>query len=125
MKDLLFREEVFAIVGATIEVHRHMGPGFLEPVYQETLEIEFTDKGIPFVAQKLLLIYYKGKSLTKTYVADFVCYGQIIVEIKALPKLSGVEEAQLLNYLKATGLRLGVLINFGSIGKLEWKRLIL
>jgi GxxExxY protein len=125
VKDLLFREEVFAIVGAAIDVHRHLGPGFLEPVYQETLGIEFANRGIPFESQRILQIIYKGRPLTKTYIADFVCYGQIIVEIKALPKLTEAEEAQLLNYLKATGLRLGLLINFGSIGKLEWKRLIL
>lgn len=124
MDELLLKEEVYAIIGAAIEVHRELGHGFAEPVYQEALEIELKDRGIPFESQKTLVIYYKGRMLTKHYVADFVCYGQIIVEIKALTKLSGTEEAQLLNYLKATGLRVGLLINFGSRGKLEWKRFV-
>lgn len=124
MDELLLKEEVYAIIGAAIEVHRELGHGFAEPVYQEALEIELKDRGIPFESQKTLVIYYKGQMLTKHYVADFVCYGQIIVEIKALTKLSETEEAQLLNYLKATGLRVGLLINFGSRGKLEWKRFV-
>lgn len=96
----------------------------MEAVYQEAFEIELQAKGIPFEAQKQLTIAYKGKQLAKGYLADLVCYGQIIVELKALDRLSGKEEAQLLNYLKATGLRIGLLINFGSYGRLEWKRLV-
>jgi GxxExxY protein len=124
MTELLLKDEVFAIVGAAIEVHRELGPGFLEAVYQEALAIELRERGIQFEAQKPLRISYKGKTLNKEYFADLVCYGQIIVELKALDRLTGNEEAQILNYLKATGLRVGVIINFGSHGKLEWKRFV-
>jgi len=124
MTELMFKEEVFAIVGAAIKVHRELGPGFLEAVYQEALEMELRECGIPFEAQKPLRISYKGKTLNKEYFADLVCFGQIIVELKALERLSGNEAAQILNYLKATGLKVGVLINFGSHGKLEWKRYV-
>ncbi len=124
MVELLLKEEVFAIVGAAIEVHKVLGPGFLEPVYQEAMEIELTDRAVPFEAQKPLEINFKGKILTKRYIPDFVCYGSVIAELKALDRLSTVEESQILNYLKATRLRVGLLINFGSLGKLEWKRYI-
>jgi len=106
-----------------MEVHNVLGPGFLEPVYQEALEIELADRGIPFVAQKELRIFYKGRRLEKTYVADVLAFEKIIVEIKALDRLTTREEAQLLNYLKTTGLAVGVLINFGA-DKLEWKRMV-
>jgi len=124
MTELILKEEVFAIVGAAIEVHRELGPGFLEGVSQEALELELQDRGIPFESQKQLRISYKSRTLNKAYFADVVCYGQIIVELKALDRLSGNEESQILNYLKATGLRVGILINFGSHGKLEWKRFV-
>ena len=121
---MLLKDEVLAIVGAAIEVHRELGPGFLEAVYQEAIEIELRERAIPFEAQRPLRISYKGKMLNKEYFADLVGYGQIIVELKALDRLTGNEEAQILNYLKATGLRVGVIINFGSHGKLEWKRFV-
>jgi GxxExxY protein len=121
---LILKDEVYAIVGAAIEVHRELGPGFLEAVYQEAMEIELRERRIPFEAQKRLRISYKGRTLNKEYSADLVCYGQVIVELKALDRLSGSEQAQVLNYLKATGLPVGVLINFGSRGKLEWKRFV-
>jgi GxxExxY protein len=124
MTEIILKEEVYAVVGAAIEVHRELGCGFLEPVYQEALEIELTSRSIPFEAQKLLTIFYKGRQLQKLYLADFVAYNQIIVELKALDRLSGREEAQILNYLKATGLRVGLLINFASPGRLEWKRFV-
>jgi len=124
MADLFLKDEVYAIIGAAIEVHRELGSGFLEPVYQEAFEIELNERGIPFEAQKPLKIYYKDKLLTKTYLADLVCYKQIIVELKALNRLSKNEEAQILNYLKASNLKIGLLINFGSQDKLEWKRLV-
>ena len=124
MAELLLRDEVYSIVGAAIEVHRELGPGFLEEVYQEALELEMSSRAIPFEAQKQLRIRYKGHVLDKMYFADFLCYGEIVVEIKALGHISGREHAQVLNYLKATGHRVGVLINFGSEGRLEWKRFI-
>ena len=124
MSELIFKEEVYAIIGAAIEVHRELGPGFLEPVYQEAFEMEMRERGIPFEAQKTLTISYKGRALRKEYIAESVCYGRIIVELKALDRLSNSEESQIINYLKASGLRVGILINFGSSGKLEWKRFV-
>jgi GxxExxY protein len=123
-KELLFRDEVYAIVGAAMEVHSELGPGFLEAVYHNALKLELANRQIPFESEKFLPVFYKGKQLDCDYRADLVCFGQIVVELKALDKLSGKEEAQILNYLKATGLRVGVLINFCSRGKLEWKRLV-
>ena len=124
MTQLILKEEVFAIIGAAIEVHRELGPGFLEAVYQEAMETELRARHIPFEAQKPIRIHYKGHLLNNQYFADLVCFEQIIVELKALNRLSGKEEAQILNYLKATNFRLGLLINFGSHGRLEWKRYI-
>ena len=122
--DLLLKDEVYAIIGAAIEVHNELGAGFLEAPYQEAMEIEMDLRGIPFKPQFDLCIKYKGRELKKAYCADFVCYGQIVVEIKAMRELTVREEAQLLNYLKATGLRVGLLINFGDHGRLDWKRLV-
>lgn len=123
MTDLLYKSEVYAVIGAAMEVHSVLGRGFLEAVYQEAFAIELTQRGIPFVAQQPLHIWYKEQCLEKMYIADFVAFDHIVIEIKALECLSSREEAQLLNYLKATGYDLGLLINFGSPGKLEWKRM--
>lgn len=123
MADLLLAEEVYAIVGAAYEVHNELGRGYLEAVYQEGMEIELGLCGVPFVSQCELEIRYKGKPMRKKYCADFVCFGSVIVEIKAMDKLTGREESQLLNYLKATGFRVGVLINFGG-ERVEWKRMV-
>lgn len=125
MTELIARQEVYDIVGAAMEVYNNLGPGFLEAVYQEALGIEFTARGIPFQAQREIFISYKGKCLNKTYVADFVAFDRVIVEIKGIDRLSAFDEAQLLNYLKATGLSIGLLINFGAKGNLEWKRMVL
>jgi GxxExxY protein len=125
MSPLLLKDEVYAIVGAAMEVYNTLGPGFLESVYQEALELEFMERGIPFAAQRELNICYKQYRLQKLYIADFLVFDKIIVEIKALDRLTSREEAQLINYLKATRLEVGILINFGSIGKLEWKRMVL
>ena len=123
--DLLLKNEVFAIVGAAMEVHHELGPGFLEAVYQEAMEVELEERGIPCSAQKNLPIWYKERPLKKEYVADLHCYGQIIVELKALDRLGGKEQAQLLNYLHASRSAVGLVINFGSHGQLEWKRFVL
>ncbi len=125
MTELIFKEEVYAIIGAAIEVHRHLGSGFLESVYQEAMEIESADRGISYEPQKTLKIKYKNQWLKKEYVADLVYFDRIIVELKALDHLSGREQSQILNYLKATGMKVGILINFGSHSKLEWKRFVL
>jgi len=122
--ELMLKDEVYAIVGAAIEVHRVLGSGFSEPVYQEAMEIESATRQLPFVPQPILQIHYKEHVLKKEYAPDFIYFNQIVVEIKALDRLSGKEEAQILNYLKATGYKVGVLINFGSHPKLEWKRFV-
>jgi GxxExxY protein len=118
---LLLKEEVYAIVGAALEVANELGCGFLEAVYQEALEIELAARGLPFEPQKLITIDYKGRTLSRTYTADLICYGTIVVELKALKGITHLEDAQLLNYLRATGLPLGLLINFGA-PRLEWRR---
>ena len=107
-----------------MEVYNTLGSGFLEAVYQEALEIEFASRGIPYEAQKELFIVYKGHHLKKTYAADFVVFDQLIIEIKAIDRLTSGDEGQLLNYLSATGLKVGVLINFGAKNNLEWKRMV-
>jgi GxxExxY protein len=124
MAELILKDEVYAIIGAAMEVHRNKGHGFVEPVYQECMEIEFAERGLPSTPQKELPIFYKGRRLKKTYVADFVAYDKIIVELKALDRLTEREEAQVINYLKASGFEVAVLINFGGPG-LEWKRVVL
>ncbi len=122
MTDLLFKDEVYRITGAAMEVYNHLGNGFLEAVYQEALTLEFTLRGIPFKAQPPQHIHYKKHILQHTYIPDFIAYEQIIVELKAVKDLGSNEEAQILNYLKATGFRVGVLLNFGAPSKLEWIR---
>ncbi len=124
MTELIYKDEVYEIVGAALEVHKELGSGFLEAVYQEALELEINSKGVPFESQKQLPIHYKGKRLEKEYYADLVCYDKIIVELKALDRLTSKEESQILNYLKASGLKVGVLINFGA-SSLEWKRFVI
>ena len=116
-------ERTYNIIGAALEVHRELGCGFLEAVYQEALAKEFDLQKIPFEPHPVARIHYKGKPLEKTYQPDFVCFGEIIVEIKALTELSGLEEAQLVNYLKATGHKVGLLINFGA-RSLEHRRFV-
>lgn len=124
MAGLIREEDRSRIIGAAIEVHRELGPGFLEAVYQQALEIELGFKGIPFEAKKRLRITYKGRTLKKEYEADIVCFGDIIVELKAVDRLTSKDVSQALNYLKATGFRICLLINFGSEGRLEVKPLV-
>lgn len=123
-KNLLYKEESYQIVGACMEVHSELGRGFLEPVYQEALEIEFKQKNIPYEREKPLTIKYKDQLLQKHYNADFLCFEQIIVELKALAQLRSEHTSQVLNYLKATQLRLGILVNFGD-KSLQYKRIVL
>jgi GxxExxY protein len=124
MTDLLYKEEVYAIVGAAMDVYNDLGPGFLENVYQEAMEMEVDIRKIPSKPFQEIHIKYKGRQLKKLYIADLVCYDKIIVEIKAMDRLTLREEGQLINYLKATGMKVSVLINFGHYPNLEWKRLV-
>ncbi len=113
----------FAIIGAAMEYHRILGPGFLEAVYREAFSKELLRREIPFRAEVELPVHYKGERLSTSYRADFVCFDSVIVELKALTQVTGVEEAQVLNYLKATGYTIGLLMNFGA-RSLQYKRLI-
>ena len=115
--------QTYTIIGAAMEVHNQLGYGFLEGVYQEALAREFTFRNIPFEREVELIISYKAEPLACKYRADFICYKEVIVELKALCALSGVEEAQVINYLKATGIQRSLLINFGG-SSLKYKRLV-
>jgi len=114
----------FEIIGAALEVHKELGTGFLEAVYQEALGIEFNLRKIPFKREIDLPVSYKNKTLSTGYRADFICYNDIIIELKAINQLSGKEESQVINYLKATNIETGLLLNFGG-KSLEYKRFIL
>jgi len=116
---VLYPDECYAIQGAIFDVYREMGCGFLEAVYQECLEKEFRDRDLPFEAQKELNLSYKGEPMAQIYKPDFVCYDKIIVELKAVKELAPEHKAQLLNYLKTSGLELGLLVNFGSHPKAD------
>jgi len=121
--ELIYKNEVYQIIGAAIEVHKELGCGFLEAVYQEAFEIELRFRKIPYDREVKLNIYYKEQLLKKYYEADFVCFDKIILELKALSGLTSDHESQLLNYLKATNLKVGLLINFGR-QNLEYKRMV-
>ena len=122
---ILFKDECYEIQGAIFEVYREMGCGFLESVYQECLEKELSKRVIPFVAQQELQLTYKGEPLQQTYRPDLICYGQIIVELKAVKDIAPEHKAQVINYLKATGMKLGLLVNFGTYPKASITRLAL
>ena len=125
MNKIIHRDESYRIMGACFEVYKEKGCGFLEAVFQECLELEFGDQGIPFVAQPRLALSYKSRPLKQTYTPDFICYGNIIVELKAVTSLTDEHRAQVHNYLKATGHRLGLLVNFGHFPKVESERIAL
>ena len=118
------KDESYAVMGACFEVYREKGCGFIEPVYQECLDIEFRLQSIPFLATPKLPLTYKNQTLKKIFRPDFICYGLIVVEIKALSALNDQHRAQVHNYLKATGLQLGLLINFGTTPKIEYERIV-
>ena len=115
-------QESYAINGAAMQVYKTLGIGFLEAVYQEALAIEFTKRGIPFEREKELKVFYDGQELHTTYRADFVCYGKVIVELKAVSELDDSHRSQVYNYLKATGYKLGLLYNFGHTDGLQYER---
>ncbi|MCB2149643.1 MAG: GxxExxY protein [Deltaproteobacteria bacterium] len=123
-KDLLFPEESYAIRGAVFEVYREMGCGFLEAVYQECMEKELRLRRIPFIAQQELKLVYKGEPLERTYQPDLICHDSIILELKAVKAICDEHRAQLHNYLKATGMKLGLLVNFGHYPQVEIERIV-
>ena len=125
MAELIFKDETYAIVGAAMDVYYTMGIGFLEPVYHAALIVELGRRRIPFDTERELELFYKDVRLKKKYFADFVCYDQIVVELKVVPRLTNIEVAQLINYLKITRKHLGLLINFGAQPRLEWKRYVI
>ena len=122
---LIYNEQSYEINGAAFHVYNQLGPGFLEAVYQEALEIEFQRRNIPYEREKELKIIYDGVELKQTYRADFVCYGNIIVELKAVSELDDAHRSQVYNYLHATGMKLGLLYNFGYSNGLEKERIVL
>ena len=123
MSDFLYKEEAFALQGAIFEVYRTLGCGFLEAVYQKALEVEFTQRNIPFTSLKEIEVEYKGIKLEQSYRVDFICFEKIILELKAVQNLLPEHEAQLQNYLRATKMRVGLLVNFGHYPKVEIKRI--
>ena len=125
MATLIYPDESYVIIGACFNVYKDKGCGFLEPVYQECTEIELEFQNIPFAAQKRMKLAYRGRELKKTFKPDFICYDKIIVELKAVSHLIDEHRAQLINYLNATGMQLGLLVNFGHYPKLEYERVIL
>ena len=122
MGKLIYEQESYAIRGVAFEVYKEMGCGFLESVYQECMEKEFCRKGIPFNAQPELTLSYKGERLEQIWKPDFVCFDKIIIELKAVSELAPKHEAQLINYLKTTGMKLGLLMNFGSHPEIHIER---
>jgi len=123
-RELLYEEEAFQIRGAVFEVYRAMGAGFLEAVYRECLEIEFTRRSIPFETHRALSLSYQGQTLRHGYVADLVCFDRIIIELKATRTIAPEHRAQTINYLRATGMRLGLLVNFGAAPRVEIERFV-
>ena len=123
MDNIIYANESFLIQGALFEVYNTLGSGFLEAVYQEALELELKQRNIPFVSQKELTISYKGQELKQKYRADIVCYDKVILELKAVRALLPEHRAQLHNYLCVTGMKLGILVNFGSPSQIEIKRI--
>lgn len=121
---ILFKDEVFQLVGACMTVHSAMGNGYVEPVYQDCLEVELGHLGIPFDAQRNFPITYRNVTIKHTYTPDLICFDKIIVELKAAKSLADEHRAQLLNYLKVTDQRVELLVNFGSWGRLEWERFV-
>ena len=124
MNELIYKEESYRIIAACFEVYKEKGCGFLEPVYHECLELELRFHSIPFRAQMLIALAYKGQPLKQRYLADLICFDKILVELKAVAALVDEHRAQVINYLHATGFRLGLLVNFGHHPKLEWERIV-
>ncbi len=124
MDDFPLKDETYQILGACFEVYNEMGRGFLESVYQECLEVELTSYGIPFEAQQPIELVFKGQELKRTFAPDLLCFGKVIVELKAVRRLAAEHRAQLINYLRACRLEVGLLVNFGSYPQLEYERIV-
>ena len=124
MDDFPLKDETYQVLGACFEVYNEMGRGFLESVYQECLEVELTSNGIPFEAQQPIELVFKGQDLQRTFAPDLLCFGKVIVELKAVRRLAAEHRAQLINYLKACRLEVGLLVNFGSHPQLEYERIV-
>ena len=124
MENIVYKDESYAVLGACFEVYKEKGCGFLEAVYQECLEIELTLRTIPFRARTELSLDYKGQPLKQTYIPDVICYDKIIVELKAVKELAAEHRAQVHNYLKATSMKLGLLVSFGHYPKVEYERIV-
>ncbi len=125
MSEILFEKESYDVMGACFEVYKEKGAGFVEPIYHECLEIEFSIRGTPAVHHPGLALEYKGHRLKRNYEADFVAYSKVLLEVKAVKALTDEHRAQVINYLKATGFQLGLLVNYGRVGGLQWERIIL
>ncbi len=121
---IVYKEESYGLMGACFEVYKEMGCGFLEAVYQECLCLEFGSQDMPFQSQVGLRLSYKGNCLSQKYVPDFICHEKIVLEIKAVTELDNIHRAQVHNYLKATGYKLGLLVNFGHYPQVEWERIV-
>ncbi len=122
--EIIHKEESYRIMGAAFEVYKEKGCGFLEAVYQECLAIEFEDQNIPAIEKSPLALHYKGRKLKQRYEPDFICYEAIVVEIKAAKEVTDKHRSQVINYLKATGKELGILINFGHYPKVQYERFV-
>ena len=123
MKTLIYKDEAYKIIGACMKVHRELGAGFLEKVYHEALCVMFTELMIPFENEKELTIIFRGKKLAQKYYADFVCFNKIIIEVKSISAINDIHRAQVFNYFKDTGYKLGLLVNFGE-NSLKYERII-
>jgi GxxExxY protein len=123
--NIIYKDECYAINGAVFSVYKELGNGFLESVYQECLEYELIDRNIPFISQPKLDLFFKGRMLKQKFVPDLICYDKIIVELKTVKTVSPENEAQIINYLKCTDIKLGLIVNFGSYPKASVKRFAL
>ena len=125
MAEIIYKDESYRIMGACFEVYKVMGCGFVEPVYQECLELELVLQELPFKPQAELTLIYKGRTLTSKYIPDFILFEKIVLEIKAVKQLADEHRAQVHNYLRATGYRLGLVVNFGHYPKVEYERIVI
>ena len=119
MSDYLYKKEAYAIIGAAMEVYNELGPGFLEVIYHDAMKVELSEQYVPFESQKELTVYYRGHQLPHSYMADLICHDRILLEFKAVKGIHDAHLAQVMNYLKATGLALGYVINFGNPDRLD------